>query len=369
MPYWKVRGKGWRYQFRFQGRRYSGQWFRTKAEAVAAAVERRKELLAKARENPAPSPTPSTFFQLATAYLEDAQRRFAAKTWKYKRYVYRCFLAHYGDMPLERLTTSLVEGYLRTRHSNTNYNRHRKDLHALFNWAVKRRLMKENPCTYVSVLPEQDYRRPLPTPEELVRVFEAAGEERPFLEALYFTAARVDEILRLKWADVDFERKQVSLWTRKRRDGSWRRNEIPLHPVLGKTLKRLWEQRVQDEYVFINPKTGTRYMSRPKLMRGLCRRAGVRPFGFHALRHFAASFLNEVMRVPLKQLQELLRHQNQRTTERYLQSVDQYSRLALEKLPSPEKLLNALTAGTHSPVQVNGMGGQPLEIIGGDEGI
>lgn len=349
MPYWRVKGKGWRYQFRFQGKRYSGQWFRTKAEAVAAAAERRKEIIAKAKENPVASPTPSTFFQLATAYLEDAQRRFATKTWKYKRYVYRCFLTHYGDLPLDQLTTPLIEGYLRTRHSNTNYNRHRKDLHALFSWAAKRRLMRENPCTYVSVLPEQDYRRQLPTPEELARVFEVAAEERPLLEALYFTAARVDEILRLKWEDVDFERRQITLWTRKRKGGSWRKDVLHLHPDLSKTLRRLWESRSQDEYVFVNPKTGTRYMSRPKLMRGLCRRAGVRPFGFHALRHFAASFLNEVMRVPLKQLQELLRHQNQRTTERYLQSVDQSSRLVLEKLPRPENLPNALTAGTHSP--------------------
>ena len=74
----------------------------------------------------------------------------------------------------------------------------------------------------------------------------------------------------------------------------------------------------EGEYVFINPKTGTRYFHRPKLMGGICRRAGVRHFGFHAIRTFVASLLHDQERVSLAQVSKLLRHTTKATTERYL---------------------------------------------------
>jgi integrase len=58
-----------------------------------------------------------------------------------------------------------------------------------------------------------------------------------------------------------------------------------MNQVLYDTLQQLWEKRRQGEWVFLNPKTGTRYRHRPKLMRTICNRAGVRQFGFHAIRH------------------------------------------------------------------------------------
>jgi integrase len=102
---------------------------------------------------------------------------------------------------------------------------------------------------------------------------------------------RIDEILRLRWEDVNFQERTVRLWTRKRRDGSWAGDKLPVNEVLHETLQQLWERRNQNERGFLNPKTGTRYLYRPKLMRTICNRAGVRQFGFHAIRHYVASYL------------------------------------------------------------------------------
>jgi integrase len=149
-----------------------------------------------------------------------------------------------------------------------------------------------------------------------------AGPERPLLLVIYHTMARIDEILRLRWEDVNFQERTVQLWTRKRRNGSWAGDKISMNQVLYETLQQLWEKRSQNGWVFLNPNTGTRYIKRPKLMGTLCRRAGVRQFGFHAIRHYVASYLADRQKVSITQVSRLLRHQSKATTERYLQVID-----------------------------------------------
>ena len=51
----------------------------------------------------------------------------------------------------------------------------------------------------------------IPSQEEMVKILLASGEFRPFFLALYSLAARVDEINRLRWEDVNFEKRLVTL--------------------------------------------------------------------------------------------------------------------------------------------------------------
>ena len=48
-----------------------------------------------------------------------------------------------------------------------------------------------------------------------------------------------------------------------------------------------------------------------------CRRAGVRHFGWHTIRHLTATFMAQ-KDVPMEQIKQILRHKNQSTTERYI---------------------------------------------------
>ena len=55
-------------------------------------------------------------------------------------------------------------------------------------------------------------------------------------------------------------------------------------------------------------------------MTTLCKKAGVRYFRFHALRHFGASLL-DASNVPIGSIQRILGHENRATTEIYLHTI------------------------------------------------
>jgi integrase len=57
-------------------------------------------------------------------------------------------------------------------------------------------------------------------------------------------------------------------------------------------------------------------------MKGLCKRAGVKSFGFHALRRYVASLLADTHKISAKTIQRILRHKNVMTTERYIKNIN-----------------------------------------------
>ncbi len=63
-------------------------------------------------------------------------------------------------------------------------------------------------------------------------------------------------------------------------------------------------------------------------MKTLCKKAGVRYFRFHALRHFGASVL-DYANVNIGSIQRILGHENRTTTEIYLHSIGESERKAM----------------------------------------
>ena len=57
------------------------------------------------------------------------------------------------------------------------------------------------------------------------------------------------------------------------------------------------------------------------MMGNLCKRANVKPFGFHAIRRHVASVINDSRKASMKQIQGLLGHKRQSATEEYLHFI------------------------------------------------
>jgi len=316
----------WVYSFQHQGKKYAARGHKTKADARTAMEARRAEV--KQQSSAQQTRQDTGFKKIASMYLDYAERKFAEKTYKYKRYVCQQFSAHIGDIEIDVITPQHIHEYLNTRPTNHNYNAHRKDLCALFEFTKKRlRIIDHNPVLDLDKMPHNPRLKHIPTEEQILSLIVAAdpnNDERDLILTLLHTLARIDEVLRLTWADVNFEKRAVTLWTRKRKDGNYEADDLPMNDDLYDVLKKRWDGRSQNDWVFFNEKTGTRYKHRPRLMKRLCKRAGIDPpFGFHSIRHFMATFLVDNQKQSKKTISGLLRHQSLQTTEIYLHSVEQ----------------------------------------------
>lgn len=338
--------KTWMYEFQFRRQRYWKAGFHTRAEARAAEAERLKTL----KTSLIPTATVYDFRTVANEYLDYSQRRFSEKNYKGKVYVFQQFLTYTGNPVFGSIEARLVEDYLATRIPNSNYNRHRKALCALFAWGFKRRLIEVNPCIYVEGMPHRPGTRSIPSQEEMVKILLAAGAQRPFFLALFSLAARLGEVNNLKWEDVNFEKHQVSLWTRKG-DGTPRAQVKPLNAELHQELLRLYNKK-SGAWVFPNPDTGEPYRNRRKQIRNACRDAGVPYYSWHCIRHHVASLMADTYKESLPTIQKLLGHQNVNTTARYVQSLSQDVVTAAEKLTSSPKNLESPENGSENKLPV-----------------
>ncbi|MDD2307899.1 MAG: tyrosine-type recombinase/integrase [Prolixibacteraceae bacterium] len=68
------------------------------------------------------------------------------------------------------------------------------------------------------------------------------------------------------------------------------------------------------------------------LVKKICVEAGVKPFGFHGIRHLFASIL-AAQNVPLVEIQYMLRHTSLATTQRYIHRLKKENREVLAALP------------------------------------
>lgn len=181
----------------------------------------------------------------------------------------------------------------------------------------------------IKPFPVDSQDRYVPHDEDVIRVFKAAkGQDLVMLLTFYYTGARRSEVFRLTWADVDLHERRIRFVDHKGGFGKKRVRWLPMHPTLVDTL--FWWRDARPcnvENVFMrldhDSVLGEPFSTRQKLMPILCARAGVRPFGFHALRHKAAAIAFTV--AGLNAAQQLMGHSRATTTDIYVRSAGLYS--------------------------------------------
>ena len=225
----------------------------------------------------------------------------------------------------------------RAREQSANaFNRDRKNLLVMWNWGQDFLKIGHNPLLKIRKRPHDSHPEYIPPVRDVLKVLAAATrEERVFLNCYIHTGARKSEIFRWTWhEDINLERKQYRLGTKKTCDGSMEYEWFPMPDDLLEELVWWWKNRpVKDApYVFVS--TSPRYYGQPftyrrRFLKGLCKRAGVTEFGFKSLRTFLASLLADSGKVSMETIRRLLRHKNVRTTERYIRHLHQDLKPAL----------------------------------------
>lgn len=200
-----------------------------------------------------------------------------------------------------------------------------KNLKTVWNWGKKfnQGFPNVNPFDLIEKYPESRHPRYVPSLDDFYTVHEGNYDDPPsdqdklMLMTFLYTGARRGEVFRLKVSsDIDFATGTIRLTHRKSGGRGW---EQGLQPMTDELYGLLFShvQTCKTDYLFVDPETSKPYTSRQHAMKKWCNRAGVKPFGWHSIRHLTATVLAQ-KNVPMEQIQQILRHHNLSTTEKYI---------------------------------------------------
>lgn len=238
--------------------------------------------------------------------------------------VLKTFLANVPEKPLVALQPSDIHGYTQTRIKAGirpgTINRELSVISATVNHAVRRwGVPVTNPVRYQWLKAEPPRLRYL-TPEEAARLIAIAETLREdladFIRLALHTGCRKNELLTLKWTDVNMLRRYITL--RPEQTKSNRRRAIPLNKTALQAMARLAQDN-KTQWVFARRKNGTvgeRVKALDWLFRKAVSLAGIEDFRIHDLRHTFASWLVSEG-VELVKVRDLLGHTSIKMTERY----------------------------------------------------
>jgi integrase len=146
-------------------------------------------------------------------WLETARQRLRERTWHDYRQLCRSYLVpKLGRFPLSKLTPLEIQGSYNAMMARGLSALTVRKVHSVLNSALKQavkwRLLATNPASQVD-LPRQRTKRPIRAMERSQALAFLAAAKGHRLEALFHFAlqsgARPEEILGLKWEDIDFE--------------------------------------------------------------------------------------------------------------------------------------------------------------------
>jgi integrase len=326
------KGKGWRYDFTLKGIRQTEAWFKTKKEAKKAEAEKRKEVLERIELPVMEAQTDMTFLDLINKWLDHVQVYKSNEYYRINRIMARHWVKLWGDTSCSKVLPEMIEKRLIERRKVSAYcaNKELRHLRVIFNFGKKKFNLPSNPTGGIEFFPMTKRIKYVPSSDDIENALSVADPEvKEYLMAIKDTMARVSEINRLIWDDVDLHNKYLVLYTRKKRGGHLTPRKVPLTQRLYEILSNRYKVRKKRyPWVFCNTyvdwKMGkevtTNFKYRSTILRTLCKKAGVRRFSFHALRHSGASILDN-MNVPLGTIQKILGHENRTTTEIYLHSI------------------------------------------------
>jgi len=275
----------------------------------------------------------------ANEYLDDIEKRFCKKTLLEKKSAFSRLVNYLNkDMRVNELTPRLALPFLRQQLKNRSgyaANKDRKNLSAAWNWGCKyldhfpREMI--NPFSAVDKFPEIRKPRYVPPEDDFWSIYKIAEEQDQIMLLTFLhTAGRRSEIFNLCWEDLDWGNNQIRLWTSKREGGNKESDWLPMTSELRQALLNWWEKRPVKEtkHVFVciggnlldEKYYGKPFITRKSFMKRLCKKAGVKHFGFHSIRHLTATILYH-KGYNVSVIQSILRHKSPTTTNRYLRTL------------------------------------------------
>jgi integrase len=275
-----------------------------------------------------------TFNELAQEYEKWAARQRSFHT---KQGFINALKKRFGHYPLRRFNSMMLEQYQTEkmqRNRPATVNRHLATIKHMFTKAVEWNMVEEDVLKRirkVKLLQENNRRLRYLTQEECQALINGCdAHARPIVIMALNTGMRKGEILNLKWENIDLKNGFILLNQEQTKNGE--RKEIPINSTLREALLKI-TRRLDIPYVFFNPKTDKPYDNIVKSFYTAMKRAGIRDFRVHDLRHTFASHL-VMAGVDLTTVRELLGHKTLTMTLRYSHLAPSHKVRAVDILDS-----------------------------------
>lgn len=208
--------------------------------------------------------------------------------------------------------------------SRTTLGIYHRQLRAALNRAIKWDMAEKNPFTVVEVAREQKEGKPtkdmsLEDVRVLLKAIENAGDVQfgNYIRFLLYTGCRRNEILYLKWEDLDLQNGAMKVYSQKTR----RSMVIPINKALRRAIQGM--QTKESGYIFQSQSQshGAKKKQQPwhkdfvtHRLKEYVHAAGLPPqHSLHSLRHTYITFLRS-QGIPLENIQRLVGHASPLTT-------------------------------------------------------
>lgn len=326
------------------------------------AYRKLQEALFKQREGRLATGPRQTVEQFLTRWFEDVYR-FEVRETTYPSRVsmlHARILPAIGHIPLQNLTAQQVQNFYadmakRGLKPGSIHSTH-VILHKALEQAVKWNLVSRNVCDAVALPKKKKYRPQMLTKDQLISLLK--GSKGHPLEALIWLGLvlglRNGELHGLHWSDINWEERTLRVErTLTRLKGRFLEGDpksekskrtVVLPRFLLASLQRHKErQEVQRakagdawqnlNLVFCGPTGGYRHQTKTReSFNRLLKKIGLPRMRVHDLRHNASTFLQMVLRMPAKMVQDILGHDDLEMTFDYTHSDLDMQRAMIDDL-------------------------------------
>ena len=337
-----------------------------KKDAIAyqrLQLEKQKEEEAKAKEKAAPSMTlmeAFKYYRESSKRPDSGERTLNGYEGQYGMFVDWIHENHSEITEVRQVTSEMADefcSHLKRSRSVNTYNKYVRFLRTMWRtleWFSYSKI-EENPWKGIVCLKQTKSEITIKKNfeiEELERIAKAIPSDLKMLLVLgLYTGLRLGDCATLQWEDINISEKYI--WNNPNKTYRLYEREvyIPIHPVLlGWLVKTPKDLR----FGFVMPEIASKYLKEASLITNrfqkALRQAGIKTieertdgkrnraqYGFHSLRHSAASFMINNC-APFAMVEKLLCHSSESMTMRYFHENVRQLTMAILKIPQIQAL-------------------------------
>lgn len=257
---------------------------------------------------------------------------------KHVRSKIKFFKSYFGvNKPIDKILPTDMEGckshLISLGYAPATVNKYRSAVIKLFNVGIDNDVLVKNPCRTWKKMVEDNVKTVFWTKAEENKFYKHSPE---WLADLAFLALRTGlrksniRLFQKSW--IDFEQGIIRI--PKTQNKGRKFIELPF----GEDVKKLFLKYINnnnDTYLFINEQRNAPYSDKriDEAFADVCKKAKIRNFGFHGLRHTVGTRLGE-QGVDLAVIQDILAHTSVATTKRYRHTTSEQMNKAMQVLNS-----------------------------------